>query len=116
MTPQRCSDCGASLSAGGTCAHCGQVCANCRQPRRDHRLANYAEGLHVGGALLVCPLSLFYPCADGPLGPQAMSLGRRGGKVVSAVKAQAARENGKKGGRPRKETTAGARKPRPSTR
>jgi len=39
--------------------------------------------------------------------PHAVALGRLGGqasgKVVSEAKAQAARENGRKGGRPRKE-------------
>ena len=33
----------------------------------------------------------------------AVALGRRGGKVKSAAKAQASRINGKKGGRPKKE-------------
>lgn len=32
----------------------------------------------------------------------AVALGRLGGKAKSAAKAEAARENGKKGGRPRK--------------
>ena len=34
----------------------------------------------------------------------AVTLGRRGGRVKSDAKAQACRENGKKGGRPRKIT------------
>lgn len=34
----------------------------------------------------------------------AVALGRRGGKVKSEAKAAAARENGKRGGRPRKVT------------
>ena len=34
--------------------------------------------------------------------PAAVALGRRGGKVKSAAKAAACRENGKKGGRPKK--------------
>lgn len=36
------------------------------------------------------------------MNPHAVALGRKGGKVKSAKKAAAARENGKKGGRPRK--------------
>jgi len=35
----------------------------------------------------------------------AVSLGRKGGKVRSEAKAEAARANGAKGGRPRKVTT-----------
>jgi hypothetical protein len=38
--------------------------------------------------------------------PHAVALGRKGGKVRSAAKAQAVRENGKKGGRPRKQRVA----------
>ena len=38
------------------------------------------------------------PCKN----PHAVALGRRGGKVTSDAKAHAARENGKKGGRPKK--------------
>jgi hypothetical protein len=34
--------------------------------------------------------------------PAAVTLGRKGGRVLSAAKADAARRNGKKGGRPRK--------------
>ena len=34
--------------------------------------------------------------------PHAVALGRRGGRVKSAAKIAAARNNGKKGGRPRK--------------
>jgi hypothetical protein len=34
--------------------------------------------------------------------PHAVALGRRGGAVTSAAKADAARRNGAKGGRPRK--------------
>jgi general stress protein YciG len=34
--------------------------------------------------------------------PHAVALGRKGGKVNSEAKAEAARENGKKGGRPKK--------------
>jgi hypothetical protein len=34
--------------------------------------------------------------------PAAVALGRKGGKVTSEAKAEAARANGKKGGRPRK--------------
>jgi hypothetical protein len=34
--------------------------------------------------------------------PAAVALGRRGGNTKSDAKAAAARENGKKGGRPRK--------------
>jgi hypothetical protein len=34
--------------------------------------------------------------------PHAVALGRKGGKVRSEVKAAAVRENGKKGGRPKK--------------
>ena len=34
--------------------------------------------------------------------PAAVSLGRKGGKVTSEAKAEAARKNGRKGGRPRK--------------
>jgi len=34
--------------------------------------------------------------------PHAVALGRLGGKVSSAKKAKAVRENGKKGGRPKK--------------
>ena len=34
--------------------------------------------------------------------PAAVSLGRRGGRVRSEAKTKAARENGKKGGRPPK--------------
>jgi hypothetical protein len=34
--------------------------------------------------------------------PAAVTLGRKGGKVKSEAKAEAARENGKRGGRPRK--------------
>jgi hypothetical protein len=37
----------------------------------------------------------------------AVALGRRGGKVSSAAKAIAARANGQKGGRPRKEQRNG---------
>jgi len=33
--------------------------------------------------------------------PHAVALGRKGGRVTSEVKAAAARENGKKGGRPK---------------
>jgi hypothetical protein len=36
----------------------------------------------------------------------AVALGRRGGKATSDRKARASRENGKKGGRPKKETPA----------
>jgi hypothetical protein len=36
--------------------------------------------------------------------PHAVALGRKGGKSRSAAKAQAVRENGKKGGRPKKVT------------
>lgn len=35
----------------------------------------------------------------------AVILGRKGGKVKSEAKAKAARENGKKGGHPKKETS-----------
>jgi hypothetical protein len=35
--------------------------------------------------------------------PAAVALGKRGGKVKSAAKSQAARENGKLGGRPKKQ-------------
>lgn len=37
--------------------------------------------------------------------PHAVSLGRKGGKAKTPAKAEAARENGKKGGRPKKVTT-----------
>lgn len=37
--------------------------------------------------------------------PHAVALGRKGGQVSSAAKADAARANGKKGGRPRKAIT-----------
>lgn len=37
-----------------------------------------------------------------PKNPAAVALGRIGGKAKSDAKAAAARENGKKGGRPRK--------------
>lgn len=36
------------------------------------------------------------------LNPHAVALGSMGGRVVSERKADAARENGKKGGRPKK--------------
>jgi hypothetical protein len=39
--------------------------------------------------------------------PHAVALGRKGGKVRSAAKAQAVRENGKKGGRPKKPAADG---------
>jgi len=34
--------------------------------------------------------------------PAAVALGRKGGRVMSERKAEAARENGKKGGRPKR--------------
>lgn len=37
-----------------------------------------------------------------PKNPHAVALGRAGGKVKSEAKAQAVRENGKKGGRPKR--------------
>ena len=43
---------------------------------------------------------------DGKKNRHAVVLGRRGGRVKSEAKAAAVRENGKKGGRPRKETKA----------
>jgi hypothetical protein len=36
----------------------------------------------------------------------AVALGRKGGKVTSEAKTAAARENGKRGGRPVKQTTS----------
>lgn len=39
--------------------------------------------------------------------PAAVALGRKGGKVTSDAKAEAARANGKKGGRPRKSDAKG---------
>jgi hypothetical protein len=39
---------------------------------------------------------------DAPKNPHAVILGRRGGKATSAAKTKAVRENGKKGGRPKK--------------
>ena len=44
--------------------------------------------------------------------PHAVALGRKGGLVVSEAKAEAARLNGAKGGRPKKPT----RHPKPSAR
>jgi hypothetical protein len=41
----------------------------------------------------------------------AVALGRRGGKVSSDAKTAAARENGKKGGRPRKPQPESAETP-----
>jgi len=38
--------------------------------------------------------------------PAAVALGRLGGRPKTAAKARAARENGKKGGRPRKQVAA----------
>jgi hypothetical protein len=40
--------------------------------------------------------------------PHAVALGRRGGQVRSAAKTRAARENGKLGGRPRKQAEGGS--------
>lgn len=42
-----------------------------------------------------------------PKNPHAVALGRRGGRVKSEAKTLAVRENGKKGGRPRKAATEG---------
>lgn len=39
----------------------------------------------------------------------AVALGRLGGKAKNTIKAAAARENGKKGGRPRKQSKANTR-------
>lgn len=36
--------------------------------------------------------------------PHAVALGRKGGQTTSTAKSKAARENGKKGGRPKKAT------------
>jgi hypothetical protein len=41
---------------------------------------------------------------DAPKNPAAVSLGRLGGRIKTAAKAEAARRNGKLGGRPRKTT------------
>jgi hypothetical protein len=38
--------------------------------------------------------------------PNAVALGRKGGSATSAAKAEAARQNGKKGGRPKAPKTA----------
>ena len=40
--------------------------------------------------------------------PHAVALGRKGGSVTSRAKAKAARENGKKGGRPKSAKAAAA--------
>lgn len=43
---------------------------------------------------------------DAPKNPAAVALGRLGGRVKSDRKAEAARLNGKRGGRPKKATPA----------
>ena len=43
-------------------------------------------------------------CIQSDLSRAAAALGRKGGSVKSAHKAASSRENGKKGGRPRKKT------------
>jgi hypothetical protein len=35
------------------------LCVNCNRPRDAHRLANYADGPHIGEAFLVCPTNVF---------------------------------------------------------
>ena len=41
--------------------HCleGDQMCRCGHLKRDHHLANYADGLHVGAAVLICPAFVF---------------------------------------------------------
>lgn len=48
--------------------------------------------------------------------PHAVALGRKGGCVTSDAKAAAARENGKRGGRPRKDAQRSFKRKRSRTR
>ncbi len=35
------------------------ACMHCNRQQSDHRLANYADGPHIGPTFLVCPTSTF---------------------------------------------------------
>jgi hypothetical protein len=48
-----------------------------------------------------------YPWEETVKNPHAVILGRKGGKATSLAKTKAVRENGKKGGRPKKPSADG---------
>jgi hypothetical protein len=70
-------------------------CENCERGQREGR----AVSRYLGHWLCVqCAMQRHGQKKN----PNAVALGKRGGKVRSAAKADAARKNGQKGGRPKK--------------